>query len=201
MAYVIDAKKEKKSITDIPVVSEFPEVFSDELPGLPPVREVEYKIELVPGTNPVAKAPYSRKKTGETVIFMRTEIVSDLIEQIRQVQAQALLEEILKTELMTKIKDQLTDDSRGLMTFKNRIWVPMLGDLRKLILNEAHKLRLTVHPGGTKMYNDLKPMYWWPTMKKYVSQLVERCHVCAQVKAELKKPRGSLQQLKISEWK
>ncbi|XP_071739045.1 uncharacterized protein [Rutidosis leptorrhynchoides] len=42
----------------IPVVSEYPEVFPDELPGLPPVREVEYKIDLVSGATPVAKVPY-----------------------------------------------------------------------------------------------------------------------------------------------
>ncbi|XP_071699425.1 uncharacterized protein [Rutidosis leptorrhynchoides] len=58
LAYVIDAKKEKKSVSDIPIVSEFPEVFRDELPGLPPVREVEYKIELLPGSTPVVKALY-----------------------------------------------------------------------------------------------------------------------------------------------
>ncbi|XP_071740780.1 uncharacterized protein [Rutidosis leptorrhynchoides] len=58
LAYVIDAKKEKKTISDILVVSDFPEVFPDELPGLPLVREVEYKIELMSGTTPIAKAPY-----------------------------------------------------------------------------------------------------------------------------------------------
>ncbi|XP_071718180.1 uncharacterized protein [Rutidosis leptorrhynchoides] len=58
LAYVIDVKKEKKTIADIRVVSKFPEVFPDELPGLPPVREVEYKIKLFPGTTPVAKVPY-----------------------------------------------------------------------------------------------------------------------------------------------
>ncbi|XP_071727623.1 uncharacterized protein [Rutidosis leptorrhynchoides] len=58
LAYVIDAKKEKKTIADIPVVRDFPEVFPDELPGLPPVREVEYRIELMPRSTPVAKAPY-----------------------------------------------------------------------------------------------------------------------------------------------
>ena len=57
-AYVIDAKGEKKALTDIPVVCDFAEVFPDELPGLPPIREVEYKIELLPGATPVAKAPY-----------------------------------------------------------------------------------------------------------------------------------------------
>ncbi|XP_071695741.1 uncharacterized protein [Rutidosis leptorrhynchoides] len=58
LAYVIDVKKEKKAVSDIPEVSEYPEVFPDELPGLPSIREVEYKIELVPGATPVAKALY-----------------------------------------------------------------------------------------------------------------------------------------------
>ncbi|XP_071719386.1 uncharacterized protein [Rutidosis leptorrhynchoides] len=58
LAYVIDAKKEKTTVADIPVVRDFPEVFPDELPGLPPVREVEYRIDLMPGSTLVAKAPY-----------------------------------------------------------------------------------------------------------------------------------------------
>ncbi|XP_071708420.1 uncharacterized protein [Rutidosis leptorrhynchoides] len=58
LAYVIDVKKEKKVVSDIPVVSEYPEVFPDELPGILPIREVEYKIELVLGATPVAKVPY-----------------------------------------------------------------------------------------------------------------------------------------------
>jgi hypothetical protein len=40
------------------VVHEFPDVFSDELPGMPPKRAIEFKIELQPGTTPIAKAPY-----------------------------------------------------------------------------------------------------------------------------------------------
>ncbi|XP_071699562.1 uncharacterized protein [Rutidosis leptorrhynchoides] len=58
LSYVINDKKEKKTISEIPVVSDFPEVFPDELSGLPPVREVEYKIELLSESTPVAKAPY-----------------------------------------------------------------------------------------------------------------------------------------------
>nr|GEZ73413.1 putative reverse transcriptase domain-containing protein [Tanacetum cinerariifolium] len=46
------------SIHDQPIVSEFPDVFPDELPGIPPVREVEFNIELIPGAEPISKAPY-----------------------------------------------------------------------------------------------------------------------------------------------
>ena len=46
------------ALTDIPVVCEFLDVFLDELPGLPPDREIEFKIELLPGTAPISQRPY-----------------------------------------------------------------------------------------------------------------------------------------------
>ncbi|KAJ9547942.1 hypothetical protein OSB04_020485 [Centaurea solstitialis] len=58
MAYVIDKKAKEKQIQDIPVVREFPKVFPEELPGLPPQRQVEFHIDLVPGVGPIAKSPY-----------------------------------------------------------------------------------------------------------------------------------------------
>ncbi|KAJ9539016.1 hypothetical protein OSB04_031749 [Centaurea solstitialis] len=58
MAHVVDKKAEEKTIQDIPVVREFPEVFPEELPGLPPPRQVEFHIDLVPGAGRIAKSPY-----------------------------------------------------------------------------------------------------------------------------------------------
>ncbi|GKB53832.1 putative reverse transcriptase domain-containing protein, partial [Tanacetum coccineum] len=48
----------EKRIEDVPVVRDFPEVFPEDLPGLPPTRQVEFHIELIPGAAPVARAPY-----------------------------------------------------------------------------------------------------------------------------------------------
>ncbi|GJX97558.1 putative reverse transcriptase domain-containing protein [Tanacetum coccineum] len=48
----------KRRIKDVPVVKDFPEVFLEDLPGLPPTRQVEFHIELIPGAAPVARAPY-----------------------------------------------------------------------------------------------------------------------------------------------
>jgi hypothetical protein len=47
-----------KSIEEIPMVQEFSDVFPDDLPGMPPERDIEFKIELQPATTPIAKAPY-----------------------------------------------------------------------------------------------------------------------------------------------
>ena len=49
---------EVQEVGKIPVVCEYPDVFPEELPGLPPERDVEFAIELVPGTAPVSRRPY-----------------------------------------------------------------------------------------------------------------------------------------------
>jgi hypothetical protein len=58
LAYVVDLEKKEIKLDKIPVVREFPEVFSKELPGLPPERKVEVSIETLPRITPVAQAPY-----------------------------------------------------------------------------------------------------------------------------------------------
>ncbi|GKB68986.1 hypothetical protein Tco_0930398 [Tanacetum coccineum] len=57
-AQVMEKKSDEKRLKDIPVVREFLEVFPEDLPGLPPVRQVEFQIDLIPGATPVARAPY-----------------------------------------------------------------------------------------------------------------------------------------------
>ncbi|GJS88602.1 putative reverse transcriptase domain-containing protein [Tanacetum coccineum] len=57
-AQVMEKKSDEKRLEDIPIVREFLEVFLEDLPGLPPVRQVEFQIDLIPGAAPVAQAPY-----------------------------------------------------------------------------------------------------------------------------------------------
>ncbi|GJT89905.1 putative reverse transcriptase domain-containing protein [Tanacetum coccineum] len=54
----VEDKLEKKRLKDVPIVRDFPEVFPEDLPGLPLTRQVEFQIDLVPGAAPVARAPY-----------------------------------------------------------------------------------------------------------------------------------------------
>nr|GFC11326.1 putative reverse transcriptase domain-containing protein [Tanacetum cinerariifolium] len=58
LATIHDTTSDVPSIHDQQIVFEFPYVFPDELPGIPPVREVEFNIELIPGAEPISKAPY-----------------------------------------------------------------------------------------------------------------------------------------------
>ncbi|GJU39845.1 putative reverse transcriptase domain-containing protein [Tanacetum coccineum] len=57
-AQIMEKKSDEKRLKDIPVVKEFLEVFPEDLHGLPPVRQVEFQIDLIPGATPVARAPY-----------------------------------------------------------------------------------------------------------------------------------------------
>ncbi|GKA11429.1 putative reverse transcriptase domain-containing protein [Tanacetum coccineum] len=58
IAQVMEKKLDERRLEDIPVVREFPEVFLKDLPGLPPVRQVQFQIDLIPGAVLVARAPY-----------------------------------------------------------------------------------------------------------------------------------------------
>ncbi|GJR61879.1 hypothetical protein Tco_1504041 [Tanacetum coccineum] len=54
----IEDMSEKKRLEDVPIVQDFPKVFPEDLTGLPPIRQVEFQIDLIPGAAPVARAPY-----------------------------------------------------------------------------------------------------------------------------------------------
>nr|GEX36662.1 putative reverse transcriptase domain-containing protein [Tanacetum cinerariifolium] len=57
----MEKKSDEKPLEDIPVVRESPEVFPEDLPGLPPIHQVEFQINLIPGAAPVARAPYNKR--------------------------------------------------------------------------------------------------------------------------------------------
>ncbi|KAL0551959.1 hypothetical protein IC582_011052 [Cucumis melo] len=91
--------------------------------------------------------------------------------------------------------------SDGGLVFERRLCVPSDSAIKTELLSEAHSSPFSMHPGSTKMYQDLKRVYWWRNMKREVAEFVSRCLVCQQVKAPRQKPAGLLQPLSIPEWK
>ena len=83
----------------------------------------------------------------------------------------------------------------GLLRFQGRICVPADDSIRREILDEAHTTPYSIHPGATKMYQDLRSLYWWSGMKRDVAEYVTRCLTCQQVKAEHQRSSGLLQPL------
>src|SRR5436190_14164449 len=70
--------------------------------------------------------------------------------------------------------------------------------VERKLLREHHSSRFAVHPGSTKMYNDLKRQYQWADMKRHVAVMISKCLTCQRIKAEHKSPAGKLQSLEIS---
>ena len=79
--------------------------------------------------------------------------------------------------------------------------VPQMTDLREEIIMEFHYSQFAVHPGGTKMYKDLRRQYYWSGMKRHVGDFVRQCLTCQQVKAKHQKLVGLLHPLEVAEWK
>ena len=89
----------------------------------------------------------------------------------------------------------------GVLYFGDRLCVPDQEELRRQILDEAHRTPYAMHPGSTKMYQDLKNRFWWPGMKRDIARYVSICLTCQRVKAEHQRPGGVLQPIQIPEWK
>ena len=62
--YTIDTQTKEEKVENIPIVCEFEDVFTEELPGLPPQREINFGIELTPGAQPISNAPYRMAPIG-----------------------------------------------------------------------------------------------------------------------------------------
>ncbi|GJV98344.1 putative reverse transcriptase domain-containing protein [Tanacetum coccineum] len=121
-------KSERKQIKDVPIVRDFPEVFPEDLPGLPPARPVEFQIDLIPGAAPVARAPY-RLAPSE---------MKELSEQLQELSDKGFIRPSSSPwgapVLFVKKKDgsfRMCIDYRELnkLTVKNRYPLPRIDDL------------------------------------------------------------------------
>ncbi|GJV89678.1 putative reverse transcriptase domain-containing protein [Tanacetum coccineum] len=184
-------KADEKKLDDIRVVRDFPEVFPDDLLGLPLVREIEFRIDLIPGASPEVqflghvvnrdgihvdpskvesvknwKTPESPTKIRSFLgLAGKANVVADALSRKerlkpRRVRAMSIT---IHSGLKTKILEAQSEASKDLKA-------PAGNDVRKLIMDEVHTSRYSVHPGADKMYYDLRDLYWWPGMKRDIAE-------------------------------
>ncbi|XP_072074108.1 uncharacterized protein [Arachis hypogaea] len=114
---------------------------------------------------------------------------------------QAQKKETKMTQLLMnvgkEIQGELKQENEGIWRYKGRICVANDEGLHQKILTEAHQGGFSLHPGVTKMYQDLKQMFWWLRMKKDIAAFVSKCLTGQKVKIEHQKPSGTLQPLEI----
>ncbi|GJX31143.1 putative reverse transcriptase domain-containing protein [Tanacetum coccineum] len=196
---LMSAKASDKKQEEIVVVIDFPEVFPDDLSRLSPIREIEFRIELIPGATPVEKSPYRLAPFGMEELsgqlkelqekgfirpssspwgapFLghvingngihvdpskieavknwkapRTPTEASIKDRILCLEGTVLVDEF--TVLPKGLDEMIEQRSDGTLYYLDQIWVPLKGEVRTLIMDEAHKSKYSVHPGADNVVN------------------------------------------------
>lgn len=129
-------------------------------------------------------------------------IEPNFLEEIRASQPGDVKLERVKAKLKEGKAEGFAIHEDGSIRYKGRWCVPQkCEELKQKIMSEGHNTTYSVHPGGDKLYKDLKKMFWWPGMKRAVAEFVSKCLTCQKVKSEHKRPQGKIQPLDIPTWK
>ncbi|GJZ08074.1 putative reverse transcriptase domain-containing protein [Tanacetum coccineum] len=162
--------------------------------------DYDCEIRYHPGKANVVADALSRKERvkPKRVRAMNMILQSSIKDRILAAQKEAVDEFAVLQKGLDEMIEQRSD---GTLYYLDRIWVPLKGEVRTLIMDEAYKSKYSVHLGADKMYYDLRDRYWWPGMKKDIAEYVSKCLTCLKVKAEHQRPSGLLQQPEIPVWK
>ena len=177
-------------------------------------KDYDCIIDYHPGkANVVADALSRRTVAAMSLQYSEWRLAEDGA-ILAQLEPQPVLKQVIidaqknDVELQKKLQTVRDDDKSdfllkeaGSLYFQKRLCVPDNKELKKKLLFEAHNTVFTMHPGGNKMYQDLKQFYWWKGMKRDVTEYVSKCLTCQQVKAEHQVPTGLFNPLSIPQWK
>jgi hypothetical protein len=129
---------------------------------------------------------------------------SNLYERIATAQRTDKGIQIIKQKLVEGDPKKYTcfqRDPKDVIWFRKRLVVPVDPEIYKTIFDEAHMSKFSIHPGSTKMYQDLKRNFWWSNMKVDIAKYVAECDTFHRMKASHLKSAGVLQSLSIPIWK
>ena len=155
------------------------------------MKDYDFTLQYHPGKANIVADALSRKlmalslhqnwKSYEEVIQVMPESRSQKSFMANLVAKPVFLDQITKAQqedpTLSKLKGKpnILIRSDNVMIFKNRVVIPNDEKLKKELIEEAHKSEFSIHPGSTKMYQDMKRNYWWPGMKQDIEKFVSKC--------------------------
>ncbi|GJV39224.1 putative reverse transcriptase domain-containing protein [Tanacetum coccineum] len=179
-AQLIEKKSDEKRQKDIPVVREFPEVFPEDLPGLPPVRQVEFQIDLIPGATPVAREPY------RLALFIDDILIYSHNKEEHANHLRIILEIHKKEKLYAKFSKDLLKIAKSLteLTQKNKkyIWGENQESAFQLLKQKLCEAPILAVPEG----NDDFVVYCDASHQGLGAVLMQRDNVIAYASRQLK---------------
>jgi sortase (surface protein transpeptidase) len=109
---------------------------------------------------------------------MEMKVGSRLIQEIRRGQLKYEKIQEIKRNIKEEKSSGFSEDDEDVLWYKGRICVPNIKELKDKILREAHESAYSIHPGGNKMYHDLKATYWWYGMKRDIAEYAAFYDTC-----------------------
>jgi hypothetical protein len=109
---------------------------------------------------------------------MKMDVGSSPLQEIWKGQLEDEKIQEIKCNIKEEKSPAFLEDEEGVLWYKERICVPNVKELKDKIFREAHEFAYSIHPGGNKMYHDLKATYCWYGMKRDVVEDVALCHTC-----------------------
>ncbi|KAH0711565.1 hypothetical protein KY289_007524 [Solanum tuberosum] len=161
----------------------------------------EGKKELARDVHRLACLGVRFTDSAEGGITVTSRAESSLMSEVKEKQDQDPILLELKANVQKQRVLAFEQGGDGALRYQGRLCVPMVGRLQEKIMEEAHSSRYSIHPGSTKMYRDLREVYWWNGMKKGIAEFVAKCPNCQQVKVEHQRPGGLAQRIELPEWK
>ncbi|TYK14955.1 pol protein [Cucumis melo var. makuwa] len=166
------------------------------------VKDYDCEILYHPGKANVVTDALSRKVADSAVLITKQ---APLLRDFERAEIAVSLNDPYLVEKCRLVETGQGEDfsisSDDGLTFEGRLCMPKDSAVKTELLTEAHSSPFTMHPGSTKMYQDLRCVYWWRNIKREVADFVSRCLVCQQVKAPRQRPAGLLQPLSMPGWK
>lgn len=161
----------------------------------------EEKRGLVKGIHRFANFRVCLLNSKNAGVIFQEVVKSSLSDEVKEKQALDPIHMQIKDNVGQKRVMDLKIRGDSILRYHGRLCVAHVDRMEERILTKSHESMYTVHPGSTKMYHNLKEIYWWNNIKRDVTNFVAKCIVCQQVKVEHLRLGGIFHELEFPIWK